>query len=75
MSQYVWNNSLGAYRESRPDRTNFYIYYMPKGVYVYEYKLYATVAGTYTSGVAVVTCDQAPDLTAHSSGSRLKISK
>lgn len=75
VSQYVWNNSLGAYRESRPDRTNFYIYYMPKGVYVYEYKLYATVAGTYTSGVAVVTCDQAPDLTAHSSGSRLKISK
>ena len=73
VSQYVWNNSLGAYRESRPDRTNFYIYYMPKGVYVYEYKLYATVAGTYTSGVAVVTCDQAPDLTAHSAGSRLVI--
>lgn len=73
VSQYVWNNSLGAYRESRPDRTNFYIYYMPKGVYVYEYKLYATVAGTYTSGVAVVTCDQAPDLTAHSAGSTLKI--
>ena len=75
VSQYVWNNSLGAYRESRRDRTNFYIYYMPKGVYVFEYKLYATVAGTYTSGVATVTCDQAPDLTAHSSGSRLKISK
>lgn len=75
VSQYVWNNALGAYRESRPDRTNFYIYYMPQGVYVYEYKLYATVAGTYTSGVATVTCDQAPDLTAHSSGSRLKISK
>ena len=73
VSQYVWNNSLCAYRESRPDRTNFYIYYMPKGVYVYEYKLYATVAGTYTSGVAVVTCDQAPDLTAHSAGSTLKI--
>lgn len=75
VSQYVWSNALGAYRESRRDRTNFYIYYMPKGVYVFEYKLYATVAGTYTSGVATVTCDQAPDLTAHSSGSRLKISK
>ena len=74
VSQYVWNNSLGAYRESRPDRTNFYIYYMPKGVYVYEYKLNATVAGTYTSGVATVTCDQAPDLTAHSSGGILAIS-
>lgn len=73
VSQYVWNNALGAYRESRPDRTNFYIYYMPKGVYVYEYKLYATVAGTYTSGVATVTCDQAPDLTAHSAGSRLTV--
>lgn len=75
VSQYVWNNALGAYRESRPDRTNFYIYYMPQGVYVYEYKLYATVAGTYTSGIATVTCDQAPDLTAHSAGSRLKITQ
>ncbi len=75
VSQYVWNYALGAYRESRPDRTNFYIYYMPKGVYVYEYTLYATVAGTYTSGIATVTCDQAPDLTAHSSGSRLTITK
>lgn len=74
VSQYVWNNSLGTYRESRPDRTNFYIYYMPKGVYVYDYRLNATVAGTYTSGVATVTCDQAPDLTAHSSGGILAIS-
>lgn len=73
VSQYVWSNSLGAYRESRPDRTNFYIYYMPKGVYVFEYKLYATIAGTYTSGVATVTCDQAPELTAHSAGFRLEI--
>ena len=75
VSQYVWSNALGAYRESRRDRTNFYIYYMPKGVYVFEYKLYATVAGTYTSGVATVTCDQAPDLTAHSSGATITITK
>lgn len=75
VSQYVWSAGLGAYRESRADRTNFYIDYMPKGVYVFEYKLNATVAGTYTSGVATIVCDQAPDLTAHSAGTRLTVSK
>lgn len=74
VSQRVWTNGLGAYRESRADRTNFYIDYMPKGVYVFEYKLNATVAGIYTSGVATIVCDQAPDLTAHSAGGKLIIS-
>ncbi len=37
LSGYQWKNNLGYYQSAKDASTNFYIQYMPKGKYVFEY--------------------------------------
>jgi hypothetical protein len=46
---------------------------MPKGTYILEYEVSVNNAGQFASGIATVTCIQAPELTAHSAGSLLTV--
>jgi len=52
---------------------NFYFDALPKGVYVFEYILYATAAGEYATGTATVQCLYAPEFVGHTSGGRISI--
>jgi hypothetical protein len=73
LAGWVYGDGISAYRENRNAATNLYISYMAKGTYKLEYEMSVNNSGTFASGIATVTCAQAPELTAHSSGTTLSV--
>ncbi len=73
LSGYRFHNGLGYYESTRDASTNFFIYYLPKGTYVFEYKLVATQKGNFSNGITSVQCMYAPEFAAHSEGIRVKV--
>lgn len=73
LSGYRWQGGLGYYESTRDAATNFFIHYLPKGTYVFEYKLNATQKGDFSNGITSVQCMYAPEFTAHSEGIRVKV--
>ncbi|MDE6117550.1 MAG: hypothetical protein K2G33_08605, partial [Duncaniella sp.] len=56
------------YRENRDSSTRFFITHLPKGTYILSYDMWVNNAGCFTSGIATVQSQYAPQLSAHSSG-------
>jgi len=73
LSGYRWQDGLGYYESTRDASTNFFIYYLPKGTYVFEYKLVATQKGDFSNGITSVQCMYAPEFSSHSEGIRVKV--
>ena len=73
LSGYRYQDGLGFYESTRDASTNFFIYYLPKGTYVFEYKLVATQKGDFSNGITTVQCMYAPEFSAHSEGIRVKV--
>ena len=68
---WVWSAGAGFYRENRDSETRLFIDYLNKGTYQITIDMTASVAGTFTTGIATVQSQLAPSITAHSAGSRL----
>jgi hypothetical protein len=49
-----------------PTASHFFIDYLPKGVYVFEYSTRVQLRGDYQSGVAEIQCMYAPEFNSHS---------
>ncbi|MGJ7033807.1 alpha-2-macroglobulin family protein [Niabella hirudinis] len=75
LSSYKWQGGLGYYETTKDASTNFFFGYLPRGTYVFEYSLFATVAGNFSNGITSVQCMYAPEFSAHSEGIRVKITK
>ncbi len=75
LSRYKWQDGLGYYESTKDAATNFFISYLPKGVYVFEYDLRANNAGDFSNGITTIQSMYAPEFTSHSKGIRLRISK
>jgi uncharacterized protein YfaS (alpha-2-macroglobulin family) len=73
LSGYRWQDGLGYYEATADASTNFFIQYLPKGTYVFEYKLVATQKGDFSNGITSVQCMYAPEFSAHSEGIRVKV--
>ena len=73
LSGYRYQDGLGYYESTLDASTNFFIYYLPKGTYVFEYKLVATQKGDFSNGITSVQCMYAPEFSAHSEGVRVKV--
>jgi uncharacterized protein YfaS (alpha-2-macroglobulin family) len=73
LSGYRWQDGLGYYESTRDASTNFFISYLPKGTYIFEYKLVATQKGEFSNGITTVQCMYAPEFAAHSEGIRVKV--
>jgi uncharacterized protein YfaS (alpha-2-macroglobulin family) len=73
LSQYKYQDGLGYYESTKDASTNFFMDWLPKGVYVFEYALRASLEGDFSSGTANIQCQYAPEFTAHSKGQRVKI--
>lgn len=73
LSGYRWNNSLGYYQSTKDASTNFYIEYMPKGRYVFEYDLVCNASGTFSGGITTLQNYYAPQMNAHTEGMRVSI--
>ncbi len=72
-SGYRYSDGVGYYRETRDAGTNIFFSRLSKGTHVITYEVFATMPGRFSSGVATIQCQQAPEVTAHSEGNILYI--
>ncbi|THV56981.1 alpha-2-macroglobulin family protein [Chryseobacterium candidae] len=75
LSGYQWKNNLGYYQSAKDASTNFYIQYMPKGKYVFEYDVVANASGKFSNGITTMQNYYAPQMNAHTKGSNVTISE
>jgi uncharacterized protein YfaS (alpha-2-macroglobulin family) len=73
LSQYKWQDGFGYYESTKDVATHFFIDYLDKGSYVFEYPLRATTRGGFDNGIATIQCMYAPEFTSHSEGIRVQI--
>ncbi|WP_313100186.1 alpha-2-macroglobulin family protein [Epilithonimonas sp.] len=74
ISGYQWKNNLGYYQSTKDASTNFYIEYMPKGKYVFEYDYVANASGKFSNGITTLQNYYAPQMNAHTQGTKVVIS-
>ncbi|MCX2493951.1 MG2 domain-containing protein [Pedobacter sp. PF22-3] len=73
ISSYKYQDGLGYYESTKDASTNFFISYMPKGTYVFEYPLRVTHAGNFSNGITSLQSMYAPEFTTHSAGIRVNV--
>ncbi|WP_461598170.1 alpha-2-macroglobulin family protein [Winogradskyella sp.] len=73
LSQYKWQDGLGYYESTKDAATNFFMDYLPKGVYVFEYDLRVNNAGDMSNGISTIQSMYAPEFSSHSEGVRITI--
>jgi uncharacterized protein YfaS (alpha-2-macroglobulin family) len=66
LSRYKFQDGLYYYETTKDTASHFFIDYLPKGVYVFEYPVRVQHKGTYPSGMASVECMYAPEFNSHS---------
>lgn len=75
LSQYQWQGGMGYFESTRDLSSNFFIGYLPKGTFVFEYPLRVTHAGDFSTGICTIQSMYAPEFTAHSEGIRVRVAK
>ena len=73
LSRYKYQDGLGYYESTRDTASHFFIDYLPKGVYVFEYSTRVQHRGQYQTGVAEIQCMYAPEFNSHSESLGLKV--
>jgi uncharacterized protein YfaS (alpha-2-macroglobulin family) len=68
LSGFRWQGGFGYYESIGDISSNFFIHYLPKGKYVFEYPMVVTHKGTFSTGMATIQCMYAPEFSAHSAG-------
>ncbi len=66
LSRYRFQDGLAYYESTRDTASHFFIDYLPKGTYVFEYPLRVQHRGVYQTGLASVQCMYAPEFNSHS---------
>ncbi len=66
ISQYKYQDGLRYYESTRDVASHFFIDYLPKGVYVFEYSTRVQLRGQYQTGIAAIQCMYAPEFNSHS---------
>ncbi len=75
ISGYRWAQGTGYYQSSKDASTNFYFDNLAKGTYVFEYPVYVTAMGDYSTGTATIQCMYAAEFVSHTAGIRIKVEK
>jgi uncharacterized protein YfaS (alpha-2-macroglobulin family) len=73
LSGTKWKQDVVYYQTTKDASTNFYFYNLPKGTYVFEYPLYVTSTGEYSTGITTIQCLYAPEFVSHTSGGRVVV--
>jgi hypothetical protein len=66
LSRYKYQDGLAYYESTRDTASHFFIDYLPKGTYVFEYSTRVQLRGEYQTGVAQIQCMYAPEFNSHS---------
>lgn len=67
----IFTEGIYFYRENRDATTNIFVNHLPKGTYLLTYEVYVNNSGSYSSGIASIQSQYAPELSAHSSGNTI----
>jgi hypothetical protein len=73
LSQYKYQDGLAYYESTRDTASHFFIDYLPKGTYVFEYSSRVQLRGRYQSGIAEIQCMYAPEFGSHSESVNLTV--
>jgi hypothetical protein len=73
LSSYKYQDGLRYYESTKDTASHFFIDYLPKGTYVFEYSSRVQHRGEYQSGMATVQCMYAPEFNSHSQSFRLRV--
>ncbi len=66
LSGYRYQDGLAYYENTRDTASHFFIDYLPKGVYVFEYATRVQHRGQYQTGMAEIQSMYAPEFNSHS---------
>jgi hypothetical protein len=73
LSGYRWQGGLGYYEATKDASSNFFMGYLPRGTWVFEYEIRATLAGNFSNGITTLQCMYAPEFSSHSKGIRVDV--
>lgn len=73
LSGYKWQDGLGYYESTKDASTNFFISHLRKGTYVFDYPVFITHTGVFSTGNASIQCMYAPEFTANSGGMKIRV--
>jgi alpha-2-macroglobulin len=73
VSGYRYDLGLIRYEETRDSGTNFFFENLPQGEYTLKYRLRANLAGTFRTGPATLQSMYAPEFTAYSTGTVVRV--
>lgn len=73
LSGYRFQDGLAYYESTRDTATHFFIDYLPKGTYVFEYSTRVQLRGRYPTGVASIGCMYAPEFNSHSESIAIEV--
>jgi len=75
LSGYKWQSGAGFYQTTLDASTNFFIDYLSKGNYQFNYQLTVQQAGVFSCGLATAQCMYAPEYVGNSKSIILKVLK
>ncbi|MFH0784138.1 MAG: alpha-2-macroglobulin family protein [Pseudomonadota bacterium] len=73
LSRYKYQDGLAYYESTRDTASHFFIDYLPKGTYVFEYSTRIQLKGRYQTGIAAIQCMYAPEFNSHSESYTLEV--
>lgn len=73
LSEYKYQSGTGYYRSIKDASVNFFIPYLQRGTYIFEYKLAANQMGNFSNGISTIQCLYAPEFSAHTEGARITV--
>ena len=73
ISRYRYQDGLAYYETTRDTASHFFIDYLPKGAYVFEYSTRVQLRGDYQTGLAEIQCMYAPEFNSHSESLPIKV--
>ena len=75
LSHYKRQDGLWYYESTRDTASHFFIDYLPRGTYVFEYSVRVQHQGQYQTGIAEVQCMYAPEFNSHSNSVAIEVEK
>ena len=73
LSSYKYQGGLGYYEATKDASSNFFMGYLPRGTWVFEYELRTTHTGNFSNGITTLQCMYAPEFSSHSKGVRVEV--
>ncbi len=73
ISTSKYQDGLWYYESTKDASTNFFINYLPKGTYIFEYELRVTYKGNFSNGITTIQSMYAPEFSSHSEGIRVEV--